>query len=111
MNRALQEWANGRGYRIAWGCPEVVDEVRSEVDRRREAGDEYVREFLDVFSYLKNEKLPQANAVVVVAVPRPAHRVTFDTGRGVFEVVVPPTYAWHGKVRRQVKHELETIVL
>ncbi|MEW6569522.1 MAG: 4Fe-4S double cluster binding domain-containing protein, partial [Chloroflexota bacterium] len=41
----------------------------------------------------------------------PAHRVTFDTGRGVFEVVVPPTYAWHGKVRRQVKHELETIVL
>lgn len=82
MHRSLQEWANGRGYRIAWGCPEVVDEVRSEVDRRREAGSEYVRELLDVFSYLKNEKLPQANAVVVVAVPRAGPSSDLRHGQG-----------------------------
>ncbi|MEW6226855.1 MAG: 4Fe-4S double cluster binding domain-containing protein [Bacillota bacterium] len=114
MNKALQEWANERGYRIAWGRPEIVDEVRVEFDRRREAGElgECVYErFLSTFNYLNNEKLPHANAVIVLAVPRPAHRMTFETGNGVFEAVVPPTYVGYGEVRKQVKHELETIPL
>lgn len=114
MNKALQEWASEHGYRITWNHPAVLDEIRLELERRREAGElsEYVyQRSLGRFTYLNNRELPHANTVIVLAVPRPAHRVTFETGSGVFEALVPPTYVWYEETREQVQRELQTVPL
>ena len=45
--------------------------------------------------------------VVVVAVPRPAHRVRFDLPAGPFAAVLPPTYARYRETFEDVRQDLE----
>ncbi|MGE5583999.1 MAG: 4Fe-4S double cluster binding domain-containing protein [Bacillota bacterium] len=110
MNNALQKWAEERGYLITWSDAKVVDEVRLGFQRRREAGElsEYLyQRSLRAFTYLNGGGLPHAKTVVVISMPRPAHKVAFKTARGVFEAVVPPTYRWHEETRESVRRDLE----
>ncbi|MGE5584739.1 MAG: 4Fe-4S double cluster binding domain-containing protein [Bacillota bacterium] len=110
MKDVLKKWAAARGYLITWSDSTVVDEVHLELERRRAAGeiDEYLynRE-LNAFTYLNNAETPRPSTVFVLAVPRPAHLITFDIGSNTIEAVVPPTYLWYAEVRDRVRRELE----
>lgn len=109
MNSFILEWADERGYRIAWGDPPVLDEVRGEMESRFKAGelDQIVFEqYLSKFRYFKGVNLPGVRTVGVVAVPRPAHVVTFLMENGSLEAVVPLTYVGYDETTCRVIEEL-----
>ncbi len=113
MNGAILEWTKERGYHIAWGAPSLLDEVRAEMDKRFHAGemDERVfRHYVSKFSYMDGLDLKEAGAVGVVAVPRPAHVVTFRTVHGPFHTILPPTYVGYTRTIKEVIREMSARV-
>jgi len=95
LSAALTRWAQRRGYQVAWGHPAVVETVRREIDHRARAGElesTFYRRRLSWFRYLDGVDLPVARSVLVVAAPKPAHRLVFHLGEHPFEATVPPTY-------------------
>ncbi len=110
MLRALEEWAAARGYRLACGGVGVLDDARSDLDRRRRAGEldpEFYRKRLGAFLYQRSAAaVPDPRAVIAVALPRPAHRLVFETGSGPFETILPPTYAQYARVFEDVRRDI-----
>jgi epoxyqueuosine reductase len=92
---ALAEWAETRGYRIAWYDGEVVRRAFDRIRGLRAEG-AFDEGFFDRFiSWMaKPEVLARAETrtIILLAIPRPAHVVTFkDRGR-LHDLVLPPTY-------------------
>jgi len=106
----LRQWAEERGYRIAWGDVGLLDEVRQEIENRREAGelDEelYRRQLAPRYRPRASAKPPRTGTMVMVAVPRPAHRLVFPLPGGVLETVVPPSYLQTVEVHERVRRDL-----
>jgi epoxyqueuosine reductase len=95
LSAALTRWARRRGFQVAWGHPAVVETVRREIDHRARAGElesTFYRRRLSWFRYLDGVDLPATRSVLVVAAPKPAHRLVFHLGEHPFEATVPPTY-------------------
>jgi epoxyqueuosine reductase len=96
MQDALREWAAARGYRVAWFGGSGL---RGAFDRIKGLRDEGAFEpafFESLLAWMTKPDLrAQAGAasVIVVAVPRPAHVVTFaDRDGRDRDLVLPPTY-------------------
>ncbi len=110
MLSRLETWAGERGFRVACGGVAVLREVRAELARRRSAGEldaEFCAGNLGFFRYESSAaSMAEPKAVIVVAVPRPAHRVTFETPAGVFETVLPPTYLRYRSLFTEVGDDL-----
>jgi len=103
-----REWADERGYRMVCGDAALVGEACRAVE------DLYGDGLLDegfytgyLANYLGKNDLSSAKTVIIVAVPRPAHRARFELDDGPFEAVVPPTYMLNSDVHRQVGRELK----
>ncbi len=95
MVNRLSKWAETRGYEIAWGPVAALDEVHDDIDKRRGTGEldaSFDRDHLGWYRHPEGIPIPDAKSVIVVAVPRPAHTVTFTLPDGPFTAVVPPTY-------------------
>lgn len=109
LREALVRWAHERGYLIAFSRPAVLDLVRAELEGRHRAGefdpDFYRLALAGGFTYLRGVELPRATSVIVLLVPRPAHRVTFHLSGGL-QAVVPPTYASNSRVPEAIRGEL-----
>ena len=106
----LKAWAANRGCEIGWGPVAVLDEVRAEIERRREAGEldeEFDRERLSWFRYPEGIPITDAKSVIVVAVPRPAHTIRFTLNDGGFSAVIPPTYVHYSQTREAVRRDLD----
>ena len=107
MIDTLQNWANDRGYRVAWGPTEAVRRARAEILDRRESGEldpvfcQGSLEFL-----FEAEEFRPEESVVVVAMPRPAHRVGFDLGHTRLEAVLPPTYFRYRPTFEEVRQDI-----
>jgi epoxyqueuosine reductase len=74
---------------------EALELVRSRLERLAaegalEAG--FVRGSLDGFRYLSGCSVATPRSLVLLALPRPAHVVTFREGKRDIELVLPPTY-------------------
>jgi epoxyqueuosine reductase len=110
MVMGLQAWADERGYRVAWGSSEVVSEAKADIARLRDSG-ELDPGFFDTelaSEVFPEEPWPSMNAVMI-AVPRPAHRVTFDLGvPGKLEAILPPTYFRYQTTFEDVRQDLAT---
>ncbi|MGQ9780149.1 MAG: hypothetical protein ACUVRM_09800 [Bacillota bacterium] len=105
MHTILQEWAVRRGYRMAVGDPEVVAEVRAEIQGRAAAAEleeGFFRTHLAGFRYGAEDESfqPSEAKVVLLAVPRPAHRIVFRLRDRTLEAVLPPTYLSYRKLIR-----------
>ncbi len=109
---ALQAWAAARGYCVAYGGTGVLADIRREFAERHDSG-QFDSRFhgrrLAHFDY--GGSFQQARAVIVVAVPRPAHRVTFELDTGPFIAVLPPTYVDDYRTRARIRDELASTVL
>jgi len=108
MKEALLAWARSRGYLVAWGPVSAVDAVRAEIEARRQRGEldaDFAQENL-AFNFLR----PPAGAaewrVIVVAMPRPAHRVTFTVGERPLAAILPPTYVRYRATFTEVRDQL-----
>ncbi|UCE60120.1 MAG: hypothetical protein JSU63_22085 [Phycisphaerales bacterium] len=113
IDEDLRAWAQARGLEVACGPIDVVAEVWSELDTRRQGGEldaEFDREWMNWFRYPEGLPIDQANSVIVIVLPRPAHTVTFALEGGPLETVVPPTYVDYSKRRKEVHRDLASSV-
>ena len=115
MYAILQEWAARRGYRVAVGDLALLAEVRTEIEGRAAAGEfegEFFRVHLSRFRYGAEDESfqPSEAKVVLLAVPRPAHRIVFRLREGTFEVVLPPTYLSYRELFEELRAELAALL-
>ena len=107
MIDTLKQWASDRGYRVAWGPAEVVRRARAEIVARRDSGEldaEFCNEQLDFL--LEGEGGGTGGIVVVVAIPRPAHRVGFEMEERRLDTLLPPTYLRYRGTFEEVRQDL-----
>jgi epoxyqueuosine reductase len=113
MTEALSQWASARGYRAAWGSLAALEEARSGIERRLQAGEidpEFHQEQLRVPEVCATPGSSDLKTVVVVAVPRPAHTVRFTLESGPFEAILPPTYVRYRGLPQEVLEDLRASV-
>lgn len=105
----VQAWAKTRGYRAAVGSVSLLEEVRSALQGRREAGEieaGFYRENLDIFTYLDGVPLENPQSIILVAVPEPAYVLTFVVDDKKIETILPPTYVRYRKTFAEVRDDL-----
>lgn len=110
IEKTVLDWAKNRGYRVAAGGLELLEEVRSSLQNRRDKGEieeVFFRNNLDKFSYLEGCRLKNPQSIMIIAVPRPAHILTFTLGRKTIETILPPTYVRYRDIFRDVREDLE----
>jgi epoxyqueuosine reductase len=91
----LHDWAASRGMASRVVGLEALELVCSRLERLAaegalEAG--FVRGSLDGFRYLEGRSVGTPRSLVLLALPRPAHLVTFRLDEKDVELVLPPTY-------------------
>lgn len=88
-------WAEERGYRVAFGAVTLLETVRDWMEQIRSRSGldpDFERHYLKGFKYLDGLGIQRPTALVMVAVPRPAHVLRFETGEGPGRAIFPPTY-------------------
>ncbi|NLG83067.1 MAG: hypothetical protein GX493_00345 [Firmicutes bacterium] len=115
MNPRLQEWLARRGYRMAVGDPGVLSEVRAEIQGRaaaHELEENFFRTHLSGFRYDAEDESFQGpgTMIILLAVPRPAHRISFRLGNGTLEAVLPPTYLFYRRLCEEIRAELVALL-
>jgi epoxyqueuosine reductase len=114
MISRLQEWAAERGFQVAFGSVRVLQEVRADLVRRRSSGEldaTFYANNLDFFRYENSsENVADVKGVIVVAVPRPAHQLTFELETGPFAVTLPPTYLRYSALFKEVRDDLASTI-
>jgi epoxyqueuosine reductase len=109
MKEVLRTWAEKRGYRIASGGLHVLDEIRDTLQERRDRGDidpAFFLENLASFTYLQNISLENPRSVILVAVPRPAHILSFRYREKDIETILPPTYVRYRRTYDDVRDDV-----
>ncbi len=108
MDHHLLCWAESHGYLVAWAPVSLLDGVRAEFEERRASGQldpAFTRENLS-FVFDAPSRSPGLDTLLVIVLPRPAHRVSFIvTGRRV-DTLLPPTYERYRPVFEDVRQDL-----
>lgn len=107
----IRDWARARGYALAFGSPDVVRDVKTEIESRRVRGEfasAFYRRSLSSLSYVDDADVADLGTLIVLAVPRAAHRVTFDLPTGPLQAVLPPTYRGYRALFAAVHDDLTT---
>jgi epoxyqueuosine reductase len=95
METMLKEWAVKRGYRIAWAEPSVIGEIYHRFNALRESGEidpDFYSRMFGFFRYPEAFNMENPGTVIIVAIPRPAHIVSFDYKGKTYDLLMPPTY-------------------
>ncbi len=113
MLKTLQEWAGARGYRVAAGPATLLAEAIEDVRGRAARGElEAELEAKWLRWYIGAALAPDlgSRAVIVVAVPCPELRISFELPGSVAEARVPPTYGEDARMDQQVLRELKALL-
>jgi len=108
LNQRLYSWARDRNYRVACINPGCAGEVRGMVDELRNTGaidPVFFQEWLNEFRYVEDCTIQPVSALVLIAVPRPAHIVTFDVPGRILDMVLPPTYVNYRRTFEMVRDD------
>ena len=109
----VQAWAKTRGYRASVGGVSLLDEVRSALRERREAGEieaGFYGDNLDIFTYLEGVPIGNWRSIIIVAGPKPASVLTFIVGDKTVETILPPTYVRYRKTFADVRDDFAEAV-
>jgi epoxyqueuosine reductase len=113
IEKAIETWSKKRGYRYAVGNVGVLEEVRTTLKRRRDAGEieaNFFRDNLEVLSYLEGCPLQNPRSIVIVAIPLPAYVLRFSVGGREVDTLLPPTYVRYRKIFEEVRDDLRQAV-
>lgn len=113
IKEAVRAWSQQRGYRWAAAPFALLADVRLSLQRRWEAGEidaAFYRDNLRSLTYLSRCPLEDPKSVLLIAVPRPAHTLSFTLGGRTIETVLPPTYVRYRKTFEDVRDDLEDAV-
>ncbi len=108
MIEKLEQWAKRRNYRVAWGSVDAIVKTRDKIRRQGSSGQLAKHLFDDIEPLLSGELPGWANTVVMLAVPRPAHRLSFDLGSKPINTLLPPTYYQYRNTYKEVRQALQT---
>jgi epoxyqueuosine reductase len=100
--RQLEE----RGYKARIASIQYLHELQEGIEgyyRQDLIDAELYREYLIPFTFSPPESLPEAKSLIIVAVPQPQIRVTFNWNGKPIPVIVPPTYLHSEKIDKQVE--------
>lgn len=103
----------GRGYQGRVVSARHLAELREGIEFHRRAGcfdAEFDRIRLSFFRYSPPETLPEAQSLIVVAVPRPQTAAVFTWQGQRLSLIVPPTYTDYRKIAQQVADLLTGIL-
>jgi epoxyqueuosine reductase len=106
---AITAWAKERGYRVAAGTAANLEKVLNTLEKRREAGEidrTFYRDTLEKSTGLAGTVLPTPRSILVIAVPRPAHVLSFSVGGREIGTILPPTYVHYRKLFEDVRDDL-----
>ncbi len=108
MRHPLLEWADARGWQVGWAPASVLPVALEEIGRRRLAGEVPERFAHDNLSFdqAQASRDPAVWRVLIVVMPRPAHRVGFVVGGARTEAIFPPTYYRYRPTFEDVRREL-----
>ena len=109
MLEQLQSWALARGYRVACGPTAAIDAVRADLASRIASGEidaALARDQLSSFRFEIPGDTTRPRTVLLVAMPRPAHRVTFIVSGRRAEAIVPPTYVRYRGTYEDIRQDL-----
>lgn len=71
----------------------------------------FYSENLNFFRYEDSaESIADVRSVVVVGIPRPAHRLMFELEAGQLEVTLPPTYVRYADLFKEVRDNLTSAI-
>jgi epoxyqueuosine reductase len=109
IEEAIAAWAKKRGYRVSAGAVADLEKALTALEKRREAGEidpAFYRDTLEQSTGLAGTVLASPRSVLVIAVPRPAHVLSFSVGGREIATVLPPTYVHYQKLFEDVRDDL-----
>lgn len=109
MEKELTKWAEKQGHRIAWFDASILQMVFEEFEHLRKKQTLSQLLYDNYLSWLQRpEILAQAksNSIILIAIRRPAHLVTFDYRNKSYDLVLPPTYHNYAGLFEEIKKEL-----
>ncbi len=115
-NRMTQEIFNileEKGYQGRIASIQHVDDLRNDIEKHYQQNlfdQEFYQRYISVFKFDPYEILPEANSMIVVAVPQPQIRVTFNWHKKIVSLIVPPTYLYWDETAKKVEDTLTEIL-
>ncbi len=109
IEETVQGWAQNRGYHVAAGGISLLEEVRTSLQKRGDGGEieaAFFRNNLDIFSYLEGCPLKNPQSILIIAIPRPAHILSFSLDSKTIETILPPTYVRYRNIFSEVRDDL-----
>jgi len=111
--RSVSDWASRSGYLVTWADRGLLDLAYKEVWTRRDSGEldpEFYGRWLEPVTAYRPALGPAASSILIIAVPRPAHIVRFETRSGLIETIVPPVFIQDKSVPKRILDELTGLV-
>jgi epoxyqueuosine reductase len=112
-SRNIFEWSQDRGYRIGIGGIDLLKNVNKELEQRktrREIDLNFFEENLSFIRDLNDFEMKHPSSLIMVAVPRSAHIVSFEFDEKIIEKVLPPTYVGYRCLFETIRQDLEKYV-
>jgi epoxyqueuosine reductase len=114
VHEVIEAWAAKRGFAPAWGHPDVLEQVRCDIaerQRNREFDPVFYENALSkAFSYGPKGPVEEVKSVLLLAIPRPAHSLLFETEQGLLRAAVPPTYVSNESISNRCLQEIRALV-
>jgi epoxyqueuosine reductase len=108
--RNIYKWSQERGYRIGIGGIDLLKNVKEELEQRktrREIEPDFFEEYLSFIRDLNDVEIKHPSSLIIVAVPRPAHIVSFELDEKIIEMILPPTYMGYRRLFETIRQDLE----
>jgi epoxyqueuosine reductase len=109
MEERLRDWAAQRGYQVAWYDGEVAGRAFDRIGRLKAEGAFNAGFFSKFLSWMAKpgvRRAAETKTLILVALPSPAHIVTFEDGGSRHDLVLPPTYLRYNPLFEEVLADL-----
>lgn len=95
MHKEIIEWAHSRGLFIAINSINHLHNAKDKVLKLKKEGEvnsELFEKYMSPFEESPNVSLQAYKSILIMALPRPAHIVSFQMDDVIFTALLPPTY-------------------
>jgi epoxyqueuosine reductase len=109
-SRKLYAWSQEKGYLVGIGGIDLLREVKKELEQRKvtkEIDPNFFEEYLSFIRDLDTSEKERSSSLIVVAVPRSAHILSFELNTKIIEMILPPTYVGYRSLFETIRQELE----
>lgn len=95
-----------KGCKASTVSTKHVLKLQAEIEKRRnnsEFGPDFAQEYMFRFKFAPPEELPNAQTLIIVAMPRPPTKATFTWNGKTQSFILPPTYTAYDEKRIEVE--------